>query len=408
MKNMKSILILLFGAASILNVFSQDKLINANNDFAFKIYKATKLDTINFFISPFSLNIALSIANEGAKTTTRKELDNLLCIHDLLQRDYLYNDFLKKTTNLKDSDFFRCQEWSNDKSDGNALYLANSLWINNDFQINNIFKQTIEEKYNSEIFTFGKSDIIEANQKLNKWVSEKTKNKINEISGLNSDIKLSIINAIYFMGEWDNPFEKKKTKKKNFHTIKKDKVKIDFMNDQSYYRYYEDDDIQSISLNYKCNQFSMIVLLPQDRYGIDKMENKLNYDYLSSIEKSSSSNEVILSLPKFKVETELSPKDEIIKMGYSEMFSNKADFTNMSVDSLKIDKITHKTFIEIDEKKTEAAAVSKVDMVVIGYGAGGDPPPPPAPKIFNANHPFVFLIVDNRTKAIIFIGRFVK
>jgi serpin B len=294
------------------------------------------------------------------------------------------------------------------KSEGNELYLANSLWINNEFQIDNIFKQTIKEKYNSEVFTFDKSDINEANQNLNKWISEKTKNKINEISGLNKDINLSIINAIYFIGEWDNPFEKKKTKKKNFHTIKKNKVKIDFMNNQSYYWYFEDDDIQSIFLNYKCNQFSMIVLLPQDRYGIDKIESKLNYNYLSNIEMGSSSNEVILSLPKFKIETEISPKDEIIKMGYSEMFSDKADFTNMSADSLKIDKITHKTFIEIDEKKTEAAAVSKVDMVVIGYGAGGDPPPPPSPKIFDANHPFVFLIIDNRTKAIIFIGRFVK
>lgn len=80
--------------------------------------------------------------------------------------------------------------------------------------------------------------------------------------------------------------------------------------------------------------------------------------------------------------------------------------TYLTVDSLKIDKITHKTFIETDEKKTESTAVSKVDRVVIGYGAGGDPPPPPAPKIFNANHPFIFLIVDNRTSAILFAGKF--
>lgn len=405
---MKRIIFFLFGAVSILNVYSQDILVKANNDFAYKIYKATKPDSINFFISPFSLNIALSIANEGAKTTTRKEIDNLLCIHDLLQRDSLYSDLIKKSINLNDSDFILDQGWPNDKSEGNALYLANSLWINNDHQIDDKFKQTIEEKYKSEVFTFGESNILEANQKLNEWISGKTKNKINEISGLNKDIKLSIINAIYFIGEWDNPFKKKKTKKRNFYTIRKDKIKIDFMNDQSYYRYFEDDDIQSVSLNYKYNQFSMIVLLPQDRYGIEKIESKFNYAYLSGIEKASSLNEVILSLPKFKIETELSPKDEIIKMGYSEMFSPKADFTNISADSLKIGKITHKTFIKIDEKKTEAAAVSKADLVLIAYGAVKDPPPPPAPKIFNANHPFVFLIIDNRTKAIIFIGRFVK
>ena len=102
------------------------------------------------------------------------------------------------------------------------------------------------------------------------------------------------------------------------------------------------------------------------------------------------------------------PKEEIIKMGYPEMFSDHADITNISSDSLKINKIIHKTFFEVDEKKTEAAAVSKMDLVVTGYGAVEDPPPPPPPKIFNANHPFIFLIIDNRTNAIIFMGRFVK
>jgi serpin B len=153
----------------------------------------------------------------------------------------------------------------------------------------------------------------------------------------------------------------------------------------------------------------MIVILPQDRYGILNIEKKLNYDYLKSINQSSYSHEVILSLPKFKIESEILPKEEIINMGYSVMFSDRADFTKMSItDSLKIGRIIHKTFIEIDEKKTEAAAVTKADMVVIGYGTGGDPPPPPPPKIFNADHPFIFLIVDNRNNAIIFTGRFVK
>jgi serpin B len=116
----------------------------------------------------------------------------------------------------------------------------------------------------------------------------------------------------------------------------------------------------------------------------------------------------MLSLPKFRIESEIKPKQEIIKMGYPVMFSGTADFTGISsIDSLKIDEIIHKTFIEIDEKKTEAVAVSKVDMVIVGYG-GGNPPPPPPPKVFNADHPFIFLIKDNRTNAILFAGRFVK
>ena len=117
-------------------------------------------------------------------------------------------------------------------------------------------------------------------------------------------------------------------------------------------------------------------------------------------------NEVILSLPKFKIESEIRPTNVISNLGFSTMFSSSADFTNISkVDSLTIGEIIHKTFIEIDEKKTEAAAITEI--VIFGYG-GGTPAALPPPKIFNANHPFIFMIVDNRTNAILFIGRFVK
>lgn len=406
---MKRTLILLTGMTITLIIYSQEKLVNSNNDFAFKIYKAAKPDTSNFFISPFSINIALSVANEGAKSTTRQEMDRLLSLQDINDRTSLYNDLIRKTTDIYDSDYKSCIELSGDRTSRNSLFHANSLWINDSFQIDNDFKKNIEENYKSEIFSFNKYNVSSANKKLNYWISEKTNNKITEISGLDKDIMLSIINAIYFMGEWNTPFDTKMTKVKKFHTIKKEKVDVNYMRDQSHYFYHEDNEIQSIYLDYKCHQFSMIVILPRERYGILDIEKKLDPDYLKKIKQSSYFHEVILSLPKFKIESEILPKEEIIKMGCTRMFSNKADFTIMSItDSLKISRIIHKTFIEIDEKKTEAAAVTKVDMVVVGYGAGGDPPPPPPPKIFNANHPFIFLIVDNRTDAILFTGRFVK
>jgi serpin B len=113
------------------------------------------------------------------------------------------------------------------------------------------------------------------------------------------------------------------------------------------------------------------------------------------------SQEVVLSLPKFKIESEIYPKEEIIEMGYSEMFSDKADFSGMSSkEPIKIGNIIHKTFIIVDEKGTEAAAVTEMDMRTLGM--------PTQPKVFNANHPFMFLIVDNRTNAILFMGRFVE
>lgn len=336
-------------------------------------------------------------------------MDSLLSIKNLSNRAIEYNKLIQKTTDLYDSDFKNCMEWSDDKTSKNEIFIANSLWINDTVNIDKTFIGNINQNYKSEIFSFNKHNVISANKQLNDWISKKTNEKIPEIKSLNKDIMLSIVNAIYFMGEWDTPFDTKKTKIKKFHTLNREKINIKYMRDQSHYRYYEDSDIQSVYLPYKCHQFSMIVILPQKRYGILDIENNLNRKYFKKIDSLSYSHEVILSFPKFKIESEIFPKDEIIEMGYPIMFSDKADFTGLSSsDLLKISEIIHKTFIEIDEKKTEAAAVTKVDMVVVGYGAGGDPPTPPPPKIFNADHSFIFLIVDNRTKAILFTGRFVK
>jgi serpin B len=324
-------------------------------------------------------------------------------------RAALYDSLIRKTINLNDTDFKECIKWEEDKSVRNILYLANSLWINGKFRIDDNYKKIVIDSYHAELFSFDQFNIENTNKKLNNWITEKTKGKITEIAGVHKDIMLSLINAVYFMGEWNSPFDTKKTKNKNFYTIDKTKIKVDYMRGRRYYNYYEDDNFQSVILPYKCHQFSMIVILPRERYGILDIEKKLSLNYLKAINQKASMNEVILSLPKFKIETEIFLKEVIIRMNYPGMFSDKADFTGMSeTDSLKIGDIIHKTYIDVNEKNTEAAAVSRADMVVIGYGGGANSPPPPPPKIFNANHPFTFLIIDNRTNAILFAGRFAK
>jgi serpin B len=404
---MKRILVIIFIMASTMNSYSQEKIVESNNVFALNIYKATKPDSVNFFISPFSLNIALFAVNEGARASTRREMDNLLSINSINNRAQQYSNLIKRTMDPDGPDSKRCINWSDGTPSKNSLFLANSLWIKDEVSIENSFINEIKSNYHSDIFSFNLQNISLANKELNEWVSKKTNNKISEISGSNKDIKLSIVNAIYFLGEWESGFDTKMTKKKRFYTINKRKVEIDYMKKQYRYRYYEDSEVQSLYLPYKCNQFSMIIILPRKRRGILETENKLNINYIKKIDSLNSYSEVMLSLPKFRIESEIKPKEEIIKMGYPVMFSDTADFTGISsIDSLKIDEIIHKTFIEIDEKKTEAVAVSKVDMVIVGYG-GGNPPPPP-PKVFNADHPFIFLIKDNRTNAILFAGRFVK
>lgn len=403
---MKKTLFLWIVTLSSLQVYSQKNLVDSNNDFAFKIYKATKTDTDNIFISPLSLNLALSVANEGALGSTKAEIDKLLSIEIPGDKALLYKELISKTINLHDSAYYECIKQTEDKSGGNALLVANSIWINSNSTIEKPYIKTVKESYFSEVFDFDNVGIADANEKLSNWVSEKTRNKIYVNNVLYPSTKLSIINAIYFKGEWDTEFKKKKTKEKIFHSLDGNRVKIDFMNNRTYYSYYEDANIQCVNLPYHCNQLSMFVILPNERYGINNFETNFSLEYFKEIRKQSTNNEVILSLPKFKIESEIRPTNVISNLGFSTMFSSSADFTNISkVDSLAIGEIVHKTFIEIDEKKTEAASVTEI--VIVGYG-GGTPAPLPPPKIFNANHPFIFMIVDNRTNAILFFGRFVN
>lgn len=403
---MKKTLLLWIVTLSSLYVNSQKNLVDSNNDFAFEIYKATKNDSDNIFISPFSLNLALSIANEGALGSTKVEIDRLLSIEIADGKADLFKEFISRTINLQDSAYYECIKETEDKSGGNALLIANSIWINSKSTIEKPYIKTIKDSYFSEVFDFENEKIADANQKLSNWVSERTRNKIYVNNVLNPAIKLSIINAIYFKGEWDIDFKKKKTKEMIFHSLDGNRVKLDFMNNRTYYSYYEDANIQCVNLPYQCNQLSMFVILPKERLGINNFETNFSLEYFREIRKQSTNNEVRLSLPKFKIESEIRPTNVISNLGFSTMFSSSADFTNISkVDSLTIGEIIHKTFIEIDEKKTEAAAITEI--VIFGYG-GGTPAALPPPKIFNANHPFIFMIVDNRTNAILFIGRFVK
>lgn len=403
---MKKTLLLWIVTLSSLYVNSQKNLVDSNNDFAFNIYKATKNDSDNIFISPFSLNLALSIANEGALGSTKVEIDRLLSIEIADGKADLFKEFISRTINLQDSAYYECIKETEDKSGGNALLIANSIWVNSKSTIEKPYIKTIKDSYFSEVFDFENEKIADANQKLSNWVSERTRNKIYVNNVLNPAIKLSIINAIYFKGEWDIDFKKKKTKEMIFHSLDGNRVKLDFMNNRTYYSYYEDANIQCVNLPYQCNQLSMFVILPKERLGINNFEINFSLEYFREIRKQSTNNEVILSLPKFKIESEIRPTNVISNLGFSTMFSSSADFTNISkVDSLTIGEIIHKTFIEIDEKKTEAAAITEI--VIFGYG-GGTPAALPPPKIFNANHPFIFMIVDNRTNAILFIGRFVK
>lgn len=405
---MKISFIFFIQTISIFTCYSQSELVGRHNTFALTIYHATKPDSANFFISPLGLNIALAIANEGARADTREELDRLLSLNEFYSnRADAYGELLARTKNLEDSLFRMSINFYGNRHGKNELYLSNSIWINDTITANTDYEGIIKQSYHSDMFRFNSKNIHGANEKIDDWVSQSTKNKISHITGLRAETLLGIFNVIYFMGEWEMPFDRRETKTKKFRTLAKDKIDVDYIRKQSMYKYYEDKDAQAVYLPYRHEQFSMLVLLPKEINGFLALENAITQNYLQRINSSAISSEVILSLPKFKIETEISPVDDLIRLGNTKMFSNNANFAGISSSTpLKISEIIQKTFIQIDEKKTEAAAVTKVEMVITGYG-GGEVPTPPPPKIFNADRPFIFFIIDNRTNVILFSGRFV-
>jgi serpin B len=400
---MKRNLLTLFTALTIFPCLAQDDLVAANNDFSIRLFKSLKTDSADFFISPFGLHIALSIVNEGARSDTRSEIDQLLGLKIVGDRAIKYVSLIDSTINTEDGQYNRCALWSGDQGVKNELIVANSLWINGDMQIDSDFEATVEKRYRAEVFQVAGRG---GGKEINKWVTRATNNRISQLPPLDPEARLTVVDVVHFNGVWDLRFKEKKTKARKFNNIKHEKVLIDFMRHQAHYRYFEDEQIQAIQLPYKCDQFSMVVILPRQRYGILEIEEKLTPAYVERIMKGSVRSEVILSLPKFSIESEIFPKEEFEKMGYGMMFSDGADFSGISsTNSLKVGRILHKTFISVDEKQTEATAASLVEMVVVGYGGGEPPPPPPPPKVFDADHPFIFLIVDHRTEAILFMGR---
>jgi len=178
------------------------------------------------------------------------------------------------------------------------------------------------------------------------------------------------------------------------------------MNESGYYDYFENADFQFISKDYAGKDKSFCVVLPKKRDGISSIDTIIGKSTFDSIFKLKTSTLVDLSIPKFKLEASYSLNESLSKLGLKKAFTVGADFSGISTTSqLKINNVIHKTYIEVNEEKTEAAAATTINysdgLMVYDEHA-------PKPKVFNADHPFMFMIIDSKTKGIIFMGRYVK
>jgi serpin B len=238
---------------------------------------------------------------------------------------------------------------------------------------------------------------------INSWVEEKTREKIKDLipqGGLSSETVLVITNAIYFKGVWETQFGKKDTKEANFTISKTEKVKVPMMYLKEAFRYYADENLQAVQLPYKGGESSMLVLLPKKNDGLKTVEDMLTHDNLGRWFSKMEMRMVPVYLPKFKMTWgSFDLKDSLMALGMHDAFkSGKADFSGInSKNNVFISTILHKAFVEVNEEGTEAAAATATELC-------GSATPPDA-SVFRADHPFVFIIQDNRSGSILFLGR---
>lgn len=377
-----------------INAVAVESASDANNLFALDIYNQIKQEEGNLFFSPYSIYAALAMTYAGARENTEKQMAGIL--HIPSDQKYIHSSLASLNKQLKEIEQKGVLE----------LSIANALWAQKGYTFLPKFIQLNAKYYEAafEQLDF-KTNTEVARKRINSWTEEHTRKKIKDLlpsGALNTVTRLVLTNAIYFKSNWESQFKEFLTSDEPFWTASSTSVQTPTMRQIKEFNYTETDIAQILELPYKGNDLSMVILLPKERDGLSQMENSLALKNLTSLINGLSRREVDVSLPRFKMEWGLNIAETLDKMGMSDAFKYRlADFSGMDGSKeLWISSVFHKAFVSVDEQGTEAAAAT---AVVMKFGAA--PGMGKQPVIFRADHPFLFLIKENRTGTILFMGR---
>jgi serpin B len=369
-----------------------------NNRFAFQLFRSLQVGNTrdNQFCSPFSISTALAMVYAGARNETETQIGNTLHFPAGVR---FHNEYKKLLNDIQKG------------SDGKIkLNIANGIWMQKDFQFLDTYIDLVAQNYQPELKSVDFQDAISRDKALaeiNRWVEEKTNDKIKDLLGrddLDRYTRMVLVNAIYFYGEWASPFKKENTDPGNFYISDESAVKSPFMHQRGNYPYFEDDELQALEIPYKDKVASMVVFLPKNRVGMAKFEKVFDLQYYSTIMDAMQPLLVNLALPKFKTEYKTELSQLLSQLGMPIAFSQSAaDFSGMTGSrNLYITKVVHQAIVEVDELGTEAAAATAVVMTLMAARA------PSGIPSFIADHPFIFVIKDNLTGSILFMGKIMK
>ncbi len=362
------------------------QLVQSSNAFGLDLF-AGVLDEAepgkNVMISPLSVSLALSMTYNGAAGDTRTAFEQTLRTPDL-SRDQInrYNQELVTALLAHDPKVI--------------LEIANSIWYRNEYQILPDFIERNQTYYSAEV---NAADFINPATLglINGWVDEKTHSKIEKIiDQINPESFMFLINAIYFKGAWEYEFDKKETSNREFYLEDGSTVTVPMMNQEIDLNMFTHERFVSAELPYGKGNWSMLVFLPLENYTVEDVVGLMNEDTWSAWMKSYlPATEVNLYLPRFQFAFDQNLNNVLTSMGLGVAFTDGADFSDIAPGlPLAISKVLHKTFIDVNEEGTEAAAVTSVEIGLTSTG-----------NYFMVNKPFLFAITERSTGAILFIGK---
>ncbi|HEY3415384.1 MAG TPA: serpin family protein [Armatimonadota bacterium] len=365
------------------------RVVAADNDFGLRLFAqlAKSGNGGNIFISPTSIALALQMTYNGAAGSTRRAMAKALGI-DELTLDTLNQENLALLTEAQSPNL------------GIELNIANSLWANQGEHFKPAFLQRVKKYYQAEVTSL---KLASAAPRINGWVSDKTQKKITQLV-TPDDLQAAVmvlLNAVYFKGSWQQPFDKKLTADGDFTRADGKKTTLPMMHLSEGFSYLATATFQAIRLPYAKGQTSFVILLPKPGFNLKALEKTLTAANWDKWMNQFSYQQVDLTLPRFKVEYRTELGDPLSKLGMGEAFSPKANFTEMSDGRLFINKVIHKSILEVHETGTEAAAATAVIMT---RGAMM-----PREKIsMTVNHPFLCAIRNDKTGQLLFLGAIEK
>jgi len=366
-------------------------VVNADNTFGIKLFKELNEESEteeNIIISPLSVSIALGMTYNGADGETKEAMENTLELQGLSVEEIneSYKILIDELTSVDPKV---------------TMNIPNSIWYRHTFDVLQDFININQNYFYAKVSPLNFNDPASVGI-INNWVAESTNQKIPEIIDyIDPAAIMFLINAVYFNGTWVYEFDEQNTEPETFYLANGTTKQVDMMKQETNLNYFNNDIFRAVELNYGSSNFSMVILLPKENYTPDNIIEQMNTENWTNWMSGFSEKNIQFSLPKFKLEYEKRLNDALISLGMGIAFNHPccANFSKINPDhDLFIGFVKHKTFIDVNEEGTEAAAVTIVG--IFETSNGGD-----NPYYFTVNKPFLFAIKERDTDAIIFIGK---